>query len=210
MLSLVIIFCTYLFIPESCIWQVSGSLYGALIGSALAFTIADFLGLLPELWQYNKIFLPSYLETNPRLYLNEGRRRELLLSAVLYFVGALLTALAPNFPVMVIGRFVYGTGIGLVTQPTFSYLFMFMWFMYTNSIIIDDSLNLGKYLIMWHTQLSCSGFNYFTLEIFYCPLDGEMLSMLIFVFADVCMFSLVQYSIPTNCHHLRCTSTSFS
>lgn len=131
MLSLVIIFCTLLFIPESCIWQVSGSLYGALIGSALAFTIADFLGLLPELWQYNKIFLPSYLETNPRLYLNEGRRRELLLSAVLYFVGALLTALAPNFPVMVIGRFVYGTGIGLVTQPTFFYLFMFMWFMYT-------------------------------------------------------------------------------
>jgi hypothetical protein len=27
--------------------QVSGSLYGALIGSALAFTIADFLGLAP-------------------------------------------------------------------------------------------------------------------------------------------------------------------
>jgi hypothetical protein len=27
--------------------QVSGSLYGALIGSVLAFTIADFLGLAP-------------------------------------------------------------------------------------------------------------------------------------------------------------------
>lgn len=73
---------------------VSGSLYGALIGSALAFTIADFL----------------------------GRRRELLLSAVLYFVGALLTALAPNFPVMVIGRFVYGTGIGLAMHAAPMYI----------------------------------------------------------------------------------------
>ncbi|CAL9125522.1 unnamed protein product [Musa textilis] len=73
---------------------VSGSLYGALIGSVLAFTIADFL----------------------------GRRRELIISAVLYFVGALLTALAPNFPVMVIGRFVFGTGIGLAMHAAPMYI----------------------------------------------------------------------------------------
>lgn len=63
----------------------SGSLYGALIGSVLAFNIADFF----------------------------GRRRELILAALLYLVGALVTAVAPSFIVMVIGRFVYGVGIGL-------------------------------------------------------------------------------------------------
>ncbi|KAJ0080572.1 hypothetical protein Patl1_23861 [Pistacia atlantica] len=64
----------------------SGSLYGALIGSVLAFNIADFL----------------------------GRRRELILAAILYLVGALVTALAPDLAIMVIGRFVFGIGIGLV------------------------------------------------------------------------------------------------
>lgn len=63
----------------------SGSLYGALIGSVLAFNIADFF----------------------------GRRRELILAALLYLVGALVTAVAPSFIVMVIGRFVFGVGIGL-------------------------------------------------------------------------------------------------
>ncbi|KAL5129711.1 D-xylose-proton symporter-like 2 [Glycine soja] len=63
----------------------SGSLYGALIGSVLAFNVADFL----------------------------GRRKELIGSAVVYLVGALVTALAPNFPVLVLGRLVFGTGIGL-------------------------------------------------------------------------------------------------
>ncbi|CBI26530.3 hypothetical protein VitviT2T_024139 [Vitis vinifera] len=63
----------------------SGSLYGALIGSVLAFNIADFF----------------------------GRRRELILAALLYLVGALVTAVAPSFIVMVIGRFVFGIGIGL-------------------------------------------------------------------------------------------------
>ncbi|XP_022744016.1 D-xylose-proton symporter-like 2 isoform X7 [Durio zibethinus] len=63
----------------------SGSLYGALIGSVLAFNIADFL----------------------------GRRRELITSAIMYLVGALVTAFSPNFAVMVIGRFAYGIGIGL-------------------------------------------------------------------------------------------------
>lgn len=47
----------------------------------------------------------------------EGRRRELVLSSVLYLLGALVTALAPDFPVLVIGRFLFGIGIGLVTYP---------------------------------------------------------------------------------------------
>ncbi|KAL8151473.1 hypothetical protein V2J09_021281 [Rumex salicifolius] len=72
----------------------SGSLYGALIGSALAFTIADFL----------------------------GRRRELMTAAVLYFVGALVTALAPDFAVMVVGRIVYGIGIGLAMHAAPMYI----------------------------------------------------------------------------------------
>ncbi|KAJ4822196.1 hypothetical protein Tsubulata_030998 [Turnera subulata] len=72
----------------------SGSLYGALIGSILAFSIADFL----------------------------GRRRELALSSCLYLVGALLTALAPDFAVMVIGRFVFGIGIGLAMHAAPMYI----------------------------------------------------------------------------------------
>ncbi|KAK9095603.1 hypothetical protein Scep_027072 [Stephania cephalantha] len=64
---------------------VSGSLYGALIGSILAFTVADYL----------------------------GRRRELILSATMYLVGAIVTSIAPDFAIMVIGRFLYGIGIGL-------------------------------------------------------------------------------------------------
>lgn len=43
-----------------------------------------------------------------------GRRKELIVSAVTYLVGGLLTALAPSFTLMVIGRFIYGIGIGLV------------------------------------------------------------------------------------------------
>ena len=46
----------------------------------------------------------------------EGRRKELILAALLYLVGALVTAVAPNFVIMVIGRFVFGIGIGLVTN----------------------------------------------------------------------------------------------
>uniref|UniRef100_A0A2P2JF34 Uncharacterized protein MANES_08G162600 n=2 Tax=Rhizophora mucronata TaxID=61149 RepID=A0A2P2JF34_RHIMU len=72
----------------------SGSLYGALIGSVLAFNIADFL----------------------------GRRRELILAALLYLVGALVTALAPEFAVMVIGRFVFGIGIGLAMHSAPMYI----------------------------------------------------------------------------------------
>lgn len=48
---------------------VSGSLYGAILGSIPAFKFADFL----------------------------GRRRELMTAAIFYIVGALISALAPIF-----------------------------------------------------------------------------------------------------------------
>ncbi|KAL6636620.1 hypothetical protein ACP70R_024192 [Stipagrostis hirtigluma subsp. patula] len=63
----------------------SGSLYGALGGSILAYKVADFL----------------------------GRRIELVTAATLYILGALVTGLAPDFTVLVIGRILYGIGIGL-------------------------------------------------------------------------------------------------
>ncbi|PIN23501.1 putative transporter (major facilitator superfamily) [Handroanthus impetiginosus] len=72
----------------------SGSLYGALIGSILAFNVADFL----------------------------GRRRELVVSSLMYLIGALVTALAPNFVIMVIGRFIYGIGIGLAMHAAPMYI----------------------------------------------------------------------------------------
>ncbi|KAK3004964.1 hypothetical protein RJ639_018406 [Escallonia herrerae] len=72
----------------------SGSLYGALIGSILAFNIADYL----------------------------GRRRELIVAAILYLVGAPMTALAPDFAFMVVGRFVYGIGIGLAMHAAPMYI----------------------------------------------------------------------------------------
>ncbi|CAK9142169.1 unnamed protein product [Ilex paraguariensis] len=64
---------------------VSGSLYGALLGSLLVYPIADFL----------------------------GRRRELILAAVLYVLGGSITAYAPALYVLLIGRLLYGLGIGL-------------------------------------------------------------------------------------------------
>ncbi|KAF7822300.1 D-xylose-proton symporter-like 2 [Senna tora] len=72
----------------------SGSLYGALIGSLLAFNVADIL----------------------------GRKRELILAASLYLVGAVITALAIDLPVVVIGRFVYGMGIGLAMHAAPMYI----------------------------------------------------------------------------------------
>ncbi|KAD3338528.1 hypothetical protein E3N88_34049 [Mikania micrantha] len=64
---------------------VSGSLYGALFGSILVYPIADFL----------------------------GRNRELLVAALLYFLGGSITAYAPSLNVLLIGRVLYGLGIGL-------------------------------------------------------------------------------------------------
>ncbi|KAL2328779.1 hypothetical protein Fmac_022206 [Flemingia macrophylla] len=64
---------------------VSGSLYGALLGSLLAFSIADFL----------------------------GRNRQLIAAALLYASGGLITAYAPELGVLLAGRLLYGLGIGL-------------------------------------------------------------------------------------------------
>eukprot|EP00897_Mesotaenium_endlicherianum_P000931 jgi/Mesen1/10839/ME000093S10358 len=68
---------------------VSGSLAGALAGSALAFVIADLI----------------------------GRRRELMAAAGLYCGGAALMATATSLPALVAGRVVYGLAIGL-TAPS--------------------------------------------------------------------------------------------
>ncbi|XP_061949742.1 D-xylose-proton symporter-like 3, chloroplastic isoform X2 [Populus nigra] len=64
---------------------VSGSLYGALLGSLLVYPIADFL----------------------------GRRRELIAAALLYVFGGLVTGFAPGLNVLLLGRLLYGLGIGL-------------------------------------------------------------------------------------------------
>ncbi|KAH7672778.1 Sugar/inositol transporter protein [Dioscorea alata] len=64
---------------------VSGSLYGALAGSLLAYPVADFL----------------------------GRRRELIAAAAFYFIGGLTTGSAPELLVLILGRCLYGIGIGL-------------------------------------------------------------------------------------------------
>ncbi|XP_021894620.1 D-xylose-proton symporter-like 3, chloroplastic [Carica papaya] len=64
---------------------VSGSLYGALLGSLVVFPTADIL----------------------------GRKRELIIAAVLYFFGAVVTSYAPGLGVLLVGRLLYGLGIGL-------------------------------------------------------------------------------------------------
>ncbi|WJX45784.1 hypothetical protein P8452_32639 [Trifolium repens] len=64
---------------------VSGSLYGALFGSLLAFAIADFI----------------------------GRKRQLIGAALLYLLGSAITATAPELAVLLAGRLIYGLGIGL-------------------------------------------------------------------------------------------------
>lgn len=63
----------------------SGSLYGAIAGCVLAFSSADFL----------------------------GRRRELFAASVFYTIGAVIMAGSPTFAVLLVGRLVYGLGIGL-------------------------------------------------------------------------------------------------
>ncbi|KAF8051121.1 hypothetical protein N665_1793s0007 [Sinapis alba] len=72
----------------------SGSLYGALIGSIVAFSVADII----------------------------GRRKELILAAFVYLVGAIVTAVAPVFSVLIIGRLVYGIGVGLTMHAAPMYI----------------------------------------------------------------------------------------
>lgn len=45
----------------------------------------------------------------------EGRRRELIIAAVLYALGGLMTAYAPGLGILLIARLLYGIGIGLVS-----------------------------------------------------------------------------------------------
>ncbi|KAG6557584.1 hypothetical protein Mapa_000860 [Marchantia paleacea] len=73
---------------------VSGSLYGALLGSILAFNVADSL----------------------------GRRRELIVAAITYAVGAAVTGLAPNLPILITGRLIYGIAIGLAMHAAPCYI----------------------------------------------------------------------------------------
>ncbi|KAI3954613.1 hypothetical protein MKW98_019744 [Papaver atlanticum] len=73
---------------------VSGSLYGAFIGSILIHPIADFL----------------------------GRRRELIIAAMLYMLGGLTTGFAPTLNVLILGRFLYGLGIGLAMHGAPQYI----------------------------------------------------------------------------------------
>ncbi|KAI5059441.1 hypothetical protein GOP47_0026145 [Adiantum capillus-veneris] len=63
----------------------SGSLYGAVMGSVLAFSVADLL----------------------------GRRRQMIVASLFYLLGSSLMTLAPNFATLVVGRLVYGFGIGM-------------------------------------------------------------------------------------------------
>ena len=44
-----------------------------------------------------------------------GRRRELIAAAALYAFGGLITASAPELNVLLVGRLLYGLGIGLVS-----------------------------------------------------------------------------------------------
>ena len=46
----------------------------------------------------------------------EGRRKELVLAALFFLVGALATTLAPIYSVLIIGRVTYGVGVGLVRR----------------------------------------------------------------------------------------------
>ncbi|XP_018491795.2 D-xylose-proton symporter-like 1 [Raphanus sativus] len=72
----------------------SCSHHGALIGSIVAFNVADTI----------------------------GRRKELITAAFLYLVGAIVTATAPVFPVLIIGRVVYGIGLGLTMHAAPMYI----------------------------------------------------------------------------------------
>lgn len=50
---------------------------------------------------------------------DKGRRRELITGAVLYGLGALITSNAPDVNVLLVGRLLYGLGIGLVSFLNF-------------------------------------------------------------------------------------------
>ncbi|KAK6927016.1 LOW QUALITY PROTEIN: Major facilitator, sugar transporter-like, partial [Dillenia turbinata] len=85
-------------ISLQCLHWVSGSLYGALLGSLLVYPITDFLDYVA-------------LKT-----------RELLVAALLYMLGGFVTVYAPGLGVILIGRLLYGLGIGLAMHSAPLYI----------------------------------------------------------------------------------------
>ncbi|CAL5219592.1 g1455 [Coccomyxa viridis] len=73
---------------------VSSSLFGALAGSSAAFVVGDKL----------------------------GRRRELLLAAVLYGGSSVVMGAAPGLEILVLGRALYGLGIGFAMHAAPAYI----------------------------------------------------------------------------------------
>lgn len=67
------------------------------------FTFSEILSL------FVNIFLFDFLD-----WLIKGRRRELIIASVLYLLGGLITGNAPGLGVLLVGRLLYGLGIGLV------------------------------------------------------------------------------------------------
>ena len=57
-----------------------------------------------------KVFLFQLLELAYK-----GRKMELILGAVLYLLGSLITGFAPDLGVLLAGRLLYGLGIGMVS-----------------------------------------------------------------------------------------------
>ena len=49
-------------------------------------------------------------------WLTLGRKRELITAAFLYLLGGSITAYAPELSVLLVGRLLYGLGIGLVSS----------------------------------------------------------------------------------------------
>jgi len=115
--------------------QASSSLYGALGGSLLAYRIADFLGELKSYTFFNCPYHFFDKDVN-NYHLHAGRRIELVTAAALYIVGALVTGFAPNFVVLIIGRVLYGIGIGLVSICRYTHVFYFLFLEWPQVIAI--------------------------------------------------------------------------
>lgn len=58
--------------------------------------------------------------------MHKGRRRELIIAAVLYALGGLITAYTPSLGILLVGRLLYGLGIGWVSLKLNIFLFFFL------------------------------------------------------------------------------------
>lgn len=65
----------------------------------------------------------------------EGRRKELVLAALFFLVGALATTLAPIYSVLIIGRVTYGVGVGLVRR-----LIIFIWCLASETLFLSRGM----------------------------------------------------------------------